>query len=186
MIFTNIGKKLAALIAVICLVVGILGGWLYSRHQDTQKAKIVTPEEIHNTQTLEKKLNVDKTTAHDIQDSVARVTVPTISYTITAPTIQKAAEQTAKDISSESPSLPAAATEKTDRTMVVPNDTKQTVDVYKINLRKPHKIKAGVLATSDHVYYGAGYQAGRWEGMLYTRTGRKIEAGTITYTLKEW
>ena len=92
----------------------------------------------------------------------------------------------ARDIQADKPSVPAAAREKTDRTVVTADKDHQKVDVYKVNLRKPHKIKVGAMTTGDKTYIGAGYQYGRWEGMLYTRTGKKVEAGSITYTVKEW
>ena len=84
------------------------------------------------------------------------------------------------------PTVPAAAAEKTDRTVVTADTDRQKVDVYKINLRRSHKIKAGIMTADGKTYGGIGYQAGKWEGMIYTRSGRKVDAAAITYTLAEW
>lgn len=100
--------------------------------------------------------------------------------------MESAAEETAERINKNDESLPRLATEKTDRTVVTPNTEKQKVDVYKVNLNKSHKVKAGVMTTGDKTYYGVGYQQGKWEGMVYTRSGKKIEGVSISYTLKEW
>lgn len=105
---------------------------------------------------------------------------------MTAPTIEKTAEQTAEQIKAEDAILPPVAIEKTDRTVVTADQKKQKVDVYKINLRKDHRIKAGILQTDGKTYGGIGYQAGRWEGTVYTRDGRSIQAASVMYTVKQW
>ena len=92
----------------------------------------------------------------------------------------------AQEIKKGSPALTNEATRKTDRTVVTANTDKQKVDVYKINLRKDHKIKAGLLTADGKVYGGVGFQSGKWEGLVYTRSGRKVEASSLTYTLAEW
>lgn len=177
----------AAGICVLC----IMGGLIYScSREKKEEPKVMDYQQTTDPATIQKKLDVDQGTAREITREIYHVqqsdAPPAITYYVQAPDVEAGARQVAKDIQAGKPTVPAAAAGKTDRTVVTADTDCQKVDVYKINLRKPHKIKAGVLATSDHVYYGAGYQAGRWEGMLYTRSGRKIEAGTITYTLKEW
>jgi flagellar biosynthesis protein FliP len=67
-----------------------------------------------------------------------------VTYYVQSPTVEKVTKQTADAINKNDTSLPAAATEKTDRTVVTANTDQQKVDVYKINLRNNHKIKAGV------------------------------------------
>ena len=140
--------------------------------------------------TIQKKLDVSQGQAREITREIYHVqqadSPPVITYYVQAPDIDSGAKQVAKDIQDGKPDVPAAATEKTDRTVVTANTEKQKVDVYKINLNKAHKLKAGVMSADGKTYGGAGYQYGRWEGMLYTRTGRKVEAGSITYTIKEW
>ena len=65
------------------------------------------------------------------------------------------------------------------------NTDQQKVDVYKINLRNNHKIKAGILYADDKAYAGIGYQAGRVEAMVYmSADGKKV--GAVNYIVKEW
>ena len=151
---------------------------------------IVKNEEMKNPDAVQKNLKVDSRTADDISREIRYIdrenAVPAASYVIEAPTVERAADITARGIKEDSPNLPAAATEKTDRTVVATDSQKQKVDVYKINLRNNHKIKAGVLTADGKAYVGIGYQAGRFEGMAYTHDGRNIDAAAVTYTIKQW
>lgn len=150
----------------------------------------VKNEEMMNSDAVKKNLKVDSRAADDISREIRCIdrenVVPAASYVIEAPTIEKAADITTWEIKENNQSLPAAATEKTDRTVVATDSQKQKVDVYKINLRNNHKIKAGVLTADGKTYVGAGYQAGRWEAAAYTHTGRQVEAGSVMYTVKQW
>ena len=112
---------------------------------------------------------------------------PQISYYVTAPTVEKGAETVAKQIEEKSPEAPSGVLKKSDRTIITPNEEKQKVDVYKINLRKAHKLKTGMTYLDNHAYLSTGYQAGRWEGLIHFDT-RTLEpkGGTITYTVLEW
>lgn len=127
-----------------------------------------------------------KAVTHEIYKIQQTQPTPSVTYYVQAPDLTSGAETVARDIREDKPSVPAAARKKTDRTVVTADHERQKVDVYKINLRKSHKIKAGVLTADGKTYGGIGYQSGRWEGMLYTRSGKKIEAVSITYTLAEW
>lgn len=152
---------------------------------------IVMPQEqTTDTQTVKKQLNVSQDAAEKITREIRYIqsgdTKPNVTYYVTAPTAETAAEQVAKDIKEGQPTVPKEAAQKSDRTVVTADHDRQKVDVYKVNLRKLHKVKVGAMTTGDKTYIGAGYQYGRWEGMIYTRTGRKVEAGSITYTIKEW
>lgn len=178
-------KKILTIIIILCCI-AVIAGVLYSHEKSLkEKAKIVYPEDLKNTETIQKTLSIDKDNAEELKTRIPSVK-PRVTYYIESPTVETAAEETKERINRNDESLPRIATEKTDRTVVTPNEEKQKVDVYKINLNKNHKVKAGVMTTGDKTYYGVGYQAGRWEGMVYTRTGRKVEAGSITYTIKEW
>lgn len=147
-------------------------------------------EQTTDTQAVKNQLDVSQGTAEKITREIRYIqtgeTQPQVTYYVTAPTVETAAEQVAKDIKEGQPTVPKEAAQKSDRTVVTADKDKQKVDVYKINLKKPHKIKAGLMTAGGKTYGGIGYQAGKWEGMLYTRTGRKVEAGSITYTIAEW
>ena len=147
-------------------------------------------EETTDTQTVKKQLNVSQDAAEKITREIRYIqtgeTQPQVTYYVTAPTVEQAADKVAQDIKDGQPTAPKEATAKSDRTVVTADKEKQKVDVYKINLNKAHKLKAGVMSANGKTYGGIGYQAGKWEGIVYTRSGKKIEGVSITYTLKEW
>ena len=180
---------LSILLAIVFFVIGMI---VYMHHEEkrVESPKIVKYEDSTNPNTLSKAIRVDSGTAREITREIERIhdgnTQPVVTYTVEAPDIETAAMETAKNIEQKDTRLPKQAVEKTDRTVITPDPNKQTVDVYKINLRNNHKIKVGVLRVDGKTYGGAGYQAGRWEGMVYTRDGRQIDAGSIMYTIKQW
>ena len=172
-------------------VLCIIGGLIYGcGREKKEEPKVLDYQQTTDPAAIQKKLNVNQGTAREITREIYHVqqsdSPPAITYYVQAPDLTSGAEKVARDIREAKPSVPAAAREKADRTVVTANQEHQKVDVYKVNLRKPHKIKAGVMYAGDRAYYGVGYQQGKWEGMVYTRTGKKIEAGSITYTIKEW
>ena len=180
---------LSILLAIVFFVIGMI---VYMHHEEkrVESPKIVKYEDSTNPNTLSKAIRVDSGTAREITREIERIhdgnTQPVVTYTVEAPDIETAAMETAKNIEQKDTRLPKQAVEKTDRTVITSDPNKQTVDVYKINLRNNHKIKVGVLQVDGKTYGGAGYQAGRWEGMVYTRDGRQIDAGSIMYTIKQW
>lgn len=172
-------------------VLFILGALIYGcSREKKEEPKVLDYKQTTDPAAIQKKLDVSQGTAREITREIYHVqqsdAPPAITYYVQAPDLTSGAETVARDIQDDKPSVPAAAREKTDRTVVTADHDHQKVDVYKVNLRKPHKVKVGAMTTGDKTYIGAGYQYGRWEGMLYTRTGRKVEAGSITYTIKEW
>ena len=76
-------------------------------------------------------------------------------------------------------------TAKSDRTIVTADKQLNKVDVYKISLRRAHKLKAGMTYVDDRAYLSAGYQAGRWEGLAHF-DGSGFQGATVMYTIKEW
>lgn len=184
-------RKKVLVIAGVCLI-GLIAGVIYGCHRE-QKATQPTVMPYQDTTDPAKtadKLKLSDDSAKAVTREIYRIQqtqpTPQVTYYVQAPDLTSGAETVARDIQEDKPSVPAAAREKTDRTVVAADHERQKVDVYKINLRKSHKIKAGVLTADGKTYGGIGYQAGRWEGMLYTRSGKKVEAGSITYTVKEW
>ena len=95
------------------------------------------------------------------------------------------ADKTEQAIRNNDSQIPIAARAKSDRTVVTVDEEKQKVDVYKINLRNNHKIKAGGTYIDGKPYLSIGYQAGRIEGIVHT-DGTGVRGGTVMYTIKEW
>ena len=182
----NKEQKKHLVIIIIVSALAVIAGFIYKWKTDkNEKAKVVYPDKLQNTETIQKTLNIDKGNAESFHRAI-QTAQPNVTYYIASPSVESAAEETAERINKNDESLPRLATEKTDRTVVTPNTEKQKVDVYKINLNKTHKIKAGLMTAGGKTYGGIGYQAGKWEGMIYTRSGKKIEAGSVTYTVAEW
>lgn len=150
----------------------------------------VNYDDSTNSKAMEKQLSVNPGASREITRQIERIhdgdVQPTVTYTVDAPTIYSAAEKVARQIEEGDATLPKQALEKTDRTAVTADPKKQTVDVYKINLKDNHKIKAGIMTAGGKAYVGVGYQAGRFEGMAYTKNGHGLDAASVSYTIKQW
>ena len=164
------------------------GRYFYEKYQD-EKPKVMTTEEVHDPAKVAKEIHVTTPAAQTIVREIERSgrSTPQITYYVTAPSVEKGAETVAKQIEEKSPEAPAGVLQNSDRTIVTPNEEKQKVDVYKISLRKAHKLKAGATYVDGHAYLSTGYQAGKWEGLIHF-DNRTLEpkGGTITYTVFEW
>lgn len=164
------------------------GRYFFEKYQD-EKPKVMTAEEVHDPAKVAKEIHVTTPAAQTIVREIERSgsSTPQITYYVTAPTVEKGAETVAKQIEEKSPEAPSGVLQKSDRTIITPNEEKQKVDVYKISLRKAHKLKAGATYVDGHAYLSTGYQAGKWEGLIHFDT-RTLEpkGGTITYTVLEW
>lgn len=164
------------------------GRYFYEKYQD-EKPKVMTTEEVHDPAKVAKEIHVTTPAAQTIVREIERSgsSTPQITYYVTAPSVEKGAETVAKQIDEKSPEAPAGVLQNSDRTIVTPNEEKQKVDVYKISLRKAHKLKAGATYVDGHAYLSTGYQAGKWEGLIHF-DNRTLEpkGGTITYTVLEW
>ena len=138
---------------------------------------------------IKKDLHVSDREAAEIVTKIEQIhdgtTRPNVSYYVTAPNLNAAADKTEQAIRKNDSQIPLAARVKSDRTVVTVDDERQKVDVYKINLRNNHKIKAGGTYIDGKPYLSVGYQAGRVEGIVHT-DGTGIQGGTILYTIKEW
>lgn len=178
----------------VCLAVALftiaLTVYMYKEEKRATEPLTVKYEDSTNSEKVKKALGVDSGTSREITREIERIhdgdARPVVTYTVEAPTVEAAATETAKSIKEGDARLPAPALAQTDRTVVTPDLNKQKVDVYKINLRKDHKIKAGLLSAGSKSYLGAGYQAGHWEGMIYTKSGHIIDAASVSYTIKQW
>lgn len=138
---------------------------------------------------VKKDLRVSDREATEIVTKIERIhdgtTKPNVSYYVTAPNLNAAADRTEQAIRKNDSQIPKTARAKSDRTVVTVDEEKQKVDVYKINLRNNHKIKAGGTYIYGKPYLSIGYQAGRVEGIIHT-DGTGVQGGTLLYTIKEW
>lgn len=178
-------------VSVLVVIVGIIGlSWvlygLYEEHFGKEKPIVMTQEEATDAKTVEEKAAVSPAESRIISREIERSadTPPVVTYYVQAPTLEKAATETAKAIKNQSQAIPPAA-KKSDRTIVTADNKLNKVDIYKINLGKAHKVKTGFLFKDGRAYPSVGYQAGRWEGLAhFDETGFK--GATVMYTIKEW
>lgn len=183
------GYKAVSILAFILAIAGatlVLYG-LYEEHFGKKNPVVMTQEEAIDAKAVEKKTAVSPEESRIISREIERSadTPPVVTYYVQAPTLEKAATETAKAIKTQSQAIPPAAVKKTDRTIVTTDNKLNKVDVYKISLRKAHKLKAGMTYVNDKAYLSAGYQAGRWEGLTHF-DGNGFQGATVMYTLKEW
>ena len=186
MYLTN--KQKFILVSVIVILLGLIGVCIYLHWcRSPSTVKQMTQTEFKSTSALAKGLNVGTDTASEIEKAADKVQTktPAAEYYEIGSTVHEAATITAEKIKNDDSSLPEAAVEKTDRTAVVENTDQQKVDVYKINLRKDHKIKAGLTVIDSKAYPTIGYQAGRVEGIVQMNW-QNIKGGSVLYTVAEW
>ena len=109
---------------------------------------------MEQSQELGKALHISQMNAKELQVAYDELKAkpPVASFTVSAPSLEGAAEQVTERINKQDATLPPAALEKTDRTAVVRNDTAYKVDVLKINLDKALEISAGVGSHRGDAY----------------------------------
>lgn len=170
------------------LAVAGLAVYLTDQYKARQEPKVLTQEQVKQPETVAKEIHVTEPAAQTIVREIEKTSgsTPSVTYYVQAPTVPKAAENTAKQLESKDKSLPAEALEKSDRTIVTPDEKLNKVDVYKINLRKAHKIKSGVTYVDNRSYFTTGYQAGRVEGLVHFDWQGRPKGATVTYTVFEW
>ena len=192
-----------ALLVILCLMlVGI--AYAIGRHSApgqmaAEKPAVMTQEQTQDAERLRAQLDISRANARALQqrltEAQAGQRAPTVTYHVSAPTVEQAAQVVERQIREDDPALPHAVREKSDRTVVTPitkdKDGKQLpteeqkIDVYKINLNKAHKIKAGVTQIDTQTYWTAGVQIGRWEGLVHGQAV-KVKGGSVMYTVAEW
>lgn len=72
-----------------------------------------------------------------------------------------------------------------DRKHLVAHYIQLKVDVYKINLRKDHRIKVGATVLDDKVYETVGYEQNRIE-VLAQLQGKDLKGTTVIWTAAPW
>lgn len=179
--------KRAAMIIGLCIIV--IGALFLAYEYKHSRGDVQTLNEadLGDTDKVASATGLDKDTAKELQAKIegAQTRPADVTYYIPAQTVEAAADKVVTQVKTQDPSAPVAVTEKTDKTLVVANTESQKVDVYKISLKKEHKVKAGVSVIDSKVYPTVGYQAGRVEGLVLM-DGVKVKGGAVMYTVAEW
>ena len=199
-------KRQAHIIALLLTVVIVIFGFAYAIgwHAATEQATVekptaMTQEQTQDTERLRAQLDISRANADALQKRLADVQAgqraPTVTYHVTAPTVERAVQVVERQIREDDPTLPMVAREKTDRTVVTPitkdkvgkqlPTEQQKVDVYKINLRKDHRIKAGASVIDGKALMTIGYEQGRFEALAHF-DGSRYKGATVTYNIIEW
>ena len=199
----TITKHKTVLLMILCLLlVGIaytVGRYSVSGQTAADNPAVMTQGETQNVKALRNQLNISRANANALQqrltEAQAGQRAPTVTYHVTAPTVERAAQVVERQIREDDPTLPRAAREKSDRTVVTPitqdkdgkqlPTEKQKVDVYKINLRKDHRIKAGATVVDGKALMSIGYEQGRFEALVHFDGGR-YKGATVMYNIAEW
>lgn len=169
---------------LILIILAIVGVSIYNSHQ-VKKPVLLKQEQVKDPVKLANAIHITKAEAQQVVSKM-ETAQPVTTYYVQAPTVEQAAKQTQQAIKHEDPALPKAATEKSDRTAVVANTDKQKVDVYKINLDKPHSIVAGVtVMTNGEVYETVGYEDKRFEGLAHFK-GSEFKGASALVKVVRW
>ena len=182
---------IVGLLVLICIV-----AFMWYQHEHTtaelEKAKTLTTKQATDLNSLQNKLDVSEGTAEQLRAEIVKAqknkVAPNASFTVISSAPQKAAESVTERINKNDSTLPPAALEKTDRTLVTPQPENKDyqVGVYKIDLRKDNRIKAGVAVVDSKVYPTIGYEKGRAEVLIHFNGGTKVEGATVLYNVAEW
>ena len=190
---------LAVLLVVIIGIAYVVGRQSVGKQTKQQKPAVVTQDQTRDAKALQRQLDISRANAEALRQQLATVQAgqraPAATYYVTAPTVERAATIVESQIKADDPTLPMAARERTDRTVVTPivkdKDGKelppeqQKVDVYKINLRKDHRIKAGATMVDGKAYATVGYEQGRFEALVHF-DGAQVHGGSVMYNVVEW
>ena len=186
---------LAGLLVGIAYAVG-----RYAGHEAAEvKPTVMTQEETQDARELKDRLDISTANANALEKRITAIQAgqraPTTTYYVTAPTVERAATVVERQIRTDDAALPMAARERSDRTVVTPivknkdgqdlPPDQQKVDVYKINLRKGHRIKAGATMIDGKALMTVGYEQGRFEALAHF-DGSHYKGATVMYNVAEW
>ena len=194
--------KIPLMTILLVLLVGvayIVGRHSASEQTAAEKPAVMTQEETQDIKALRNQLDISRANANALQQRLTEVQAgqraPTVTYHVTAPTVERAAQVVERQIREDDPTLPRAAREKSDRTVVTPitqdkdggtlPPEEQKVDIYKVNLRKDRRIKAGASVIDGKALMSVGYEQGRFEALAHFDGGR-YKGVTVMYNVIEW
>ena len=189
----------AAILAVLLVGIAYAVGRDAGHEAAEEKPALMTQEETQDVQKLKDRLDISTANANALEKRITAIQAgqraPSTTYYVTAPTVERAATVVERQIRTDDATLPMAAREKTDRTVVTPivkdkdgrdlPADQQKVDVYKINLRKDHRIKAGATMIGGKALMTVGYEQGRFEALAHF-DGARCRGATVMYNVAEW
>lgn len=161
--------KIPIAFIIIVIIFSVVIGLMFKKIIDLQsdldsKPTIMTPEQVTNPNYLQNKENMSRTDAEKttviIEKAQQGQVQPNSTIVIQAPIPEKATEVVKEKIEQKDPTLPPAALEKTDKTIIAeqPENKDYQVGVYKINLSKRWSIGTGLGQLDNKTYVPISFE----------------------------
>lgn len=139
------------------------------QNERMQAALLMNEQQTQSINALQNELKISKQNAEllamAIRQAQAGNTQPNLSFTVQAPTVASAAENVAGRIGEKDSSLPPQALEKTDETIVAPQEVKKEdgssefqVGIYKVNNYRNWDAGVGVGVNDGKAYFPISLQ----------------------------
>ena len=185
--------------AVVIFIIAYAVGRYAGHEAAEEKPVVMTQDQTQDARKLKDRLDISTANANALEKRITAIQAgqraPSTTYYVTAPTVERAATVVERQIRTDDATLPMAAREKSARTVVTPiikdkdgqdlPPDQQKVDVYKINLRKDRRIKAGATMIDGKALMTVGYEQGRFEALAHF-DGGKYKGATVMYNVAEW
>jgi hypothetical protein len=148
------------------LIVGSFIGYdVLQKHADTeaklQQAIVLSQQQAQDKNVLQNKLDLSNQNAEMLANFITKAQVgqvqPINHFTVQAPSVQVAAEDIAKRINDKDPTLPPAALEKTDNTIVITNTNKTAKVNYDVAVFKNNNYRNWEWSTGYGQHGGDRY-----------------------------
>ena len=168
---SNLDKLLDPKYILLGAVIGLLivGGFIgcnaWQKHADTesklQQAIMLTEQQAQDKNSLQNKLNLSNQNAEMLANFINKAQMgqvqPINQFTVMAPSVQVAAEDVAKRINANDPTLPPQALEKTDNTIVTTNTNKTPQTNYDVAVFKNNNYRNWEWSTGYGQHGGDRY-----------------------------
>lgn len=190
--FIKTHKKAVVLSAVLAFILIVLM-YLYLQNKKAVSEPVnavkIESANIKDNDTLQKDLDVNKQEANDIIYKIDEIEQgkiePVATTTIKSENLESATNEVVDKINNQDTSLPKEALEKTDKTIVTDSPNQDyDIGVYKIDLEKDYKLKAGTTIYNDEINWAVGYEHKKLEVIIHGQD--KVNGVTAMYTIKEW
>lgn len=189
--FIKTHKKAVVLSAVLAFILIVLM-YLYLQNKKAVSEPVndvkIESANIKDNDTLQKDLDVNKQEANDIIYKIDEIEQgkiePVATTTIKSENLESATNEVVDKINNQDTSLPKEALEKTDKTIVTDSPNQDyDIGVYKIDLEKDYKLKAGTTIYNDEINWAVGYEHKKLEVIIHGQD--KVNGVTAMYTIKE-
>ena len=114
----------AVILAVLLVCIAYAVGRYAGHEAAEEKPTVMTQEETQDAKELKNRLDVSTANANALEKRITAIqagrSAPTTTYYVSAQTVERAAQVVERQIREDAPTLPRAAREKSDRTIVTP------------------------------------------------------------------